>query len=319
MVFYHWIYSCPQRHVLSLFLPLSTWVADTSGSKASKTEARKQGAITAGLYWKYLRAGASLLSAIVIIGLMVLGQAAEMMTNWYVKYWASVADNEQGEDKYFIIYASLLGGTIVLAFARALLFMYCTMQSSVSIHDRALGAVLNSAIGFFDATPIGQILNRFSKDLGYVDDLLPATFLDFLTGALTVVGGILLAAIVNPYMFLVVAPLTYVFFRLRKYYLRASREIKRVEATRRSPKYSLFSASLAGVVTIRSRNAVARFMRTMERFQNEHASAYLMFIVASRWLGFRLDLLTFTFTTCVTFTGGCYAVMGKRDVDGGLC
>eukprot|EP00041_Stephanoeca_diplocostata_P041742 m.8681 g.8681 ORF g.8681 m.8681 type:complete len:1381 (+) comp6678_c0_seq2:190-4332(+) len=271
--------------------------------KSAKSETREKGSIKAGLYWKYLRAGASLVSAIVIVCLMVLGQASEMMTNWFVKYWASISADEQGEDKYYLIYTGLLVGTIALAFARALLFMHCTMKSSVALHDQALGAVLHSAIGFFDATPIGQILNRFSKDLGYVDDLLPATFLDFIIGALTVVGGILLAAIVNPYMFLVVAPLTYVFFRLRAYYLRASREIKRVEATRRSPKYSLFSASLTGVVTIRSRNAVDRFMRMMERFQNEHASAYLMFIVASRWLGFRLDLLTFTFTTCVTFSG----------------
>ena len=70
-----------------------------------------------------------------------------------------------------------------------------------------------------------------------VDDLLPITALDFICGTITVVGIVLLASSLNPFIFLVAAPLTVIFFKLRSYYLKASREIKRVEAIQRSPKY----------------------------------------------------------------------------------
>jgi ATP-binding cassette subfamily C (CFTR/MRP) protein 4 len=77
-----------------------------------------------------------------------------------------------------------------------------------------------------------------------------------------------------------------------RYYLKASREIKRVEATKRSPKYSLVSSSLVGLPTIRSRGASERFETIMSDLQDNHSRAYLTFILTSRWLGFRLDLIS---------------------------
>lgn len=100
-----------------------------------------------------------------------------------------------------------------------------------------------------------------------------------------VIGIVALASSLNPWIFFISVPLVVVFFRLRKYYLQASREIKRLESVQRSPKYSLLTASLAGVVTIRSRGAMSRFMANMENFQDAHARAFMMFIVSSRWLG----------------------------------
>lgn len=103
-------------------------------------------------------------------------------------------------------------------------------------------------IRFFDTQPLGRILNRFSKDIGFMDDLLPLTFFDFANCLLLVLGSVTLVCIVNPWVLLATLPLTVVFFKLRAYYLLTARDVKRLEAVSRSPVLSLFTETLRGMV-----------------------------------------------------------------------
>lgn len=48
-----------------------------------------------------------------------------------------------------------------------------TVLASALLHTLILKNVLRSPMSFFDMTPIGRIVNRFSKDLDTVDVLLP--------------------------------------------------------------------------------------------------------------------------------------------------
>ena len=77
---------------------------------------------------------------------------------------------------------------------------------------------------------MGRILNKFSKDAGYMDDLLPMTFYDFLQCVTWCAASILLCCVINPAIFLVVCPLLVCFARLRRYFLCTSREVKRLDA-----------------------------------------------------------------------------------------
>lgn len=54
-----------------------------------------------------------------------------------------------------------------------------TLASSV-LHRRMFEAIVNSAVSFFDNNPIGRILNRFSKDVGTMDDQLAFVFFEFI-------------------------------------------------------------------------------------------------------------------------------------------
>ncbi|CAN0477544.1 unnamed protein product, partial [Laminaria digitata] len=47
-----------------------------------------------------------------------------------------------------------------------------------------------------------RILNRFTKDLHFMDDLLPLTVYDFIICAFMVSGGVLIVFIVNPWVVL---------------------------------------------------------------------------------------------------------------------
>ena len=79
----------------------------------------------------------------------------------------------------------------------------------------------------------GRILNRFSRDIGQIDDMLPMTFYDFLQCALMCLAAIGVVAAGTPFILLALLPLTYYFYQLRRLYIRSSREIKRIEAMSR--------------------------------------------------------------------------------------
>ena len=80
-------------------------------------------------------------------------------------------------------------------------------QSSQHLHDKSFKGLVNTFMRFFDTNPIGRVLNRFSSDMGMMDEFLPITFLDFMQLFLIIAGVVLLVSILNPWIFLLTAPL----------------------------------------------------------------------------------------------------------------
>ena len=99
------------------------------------------------------------------------------------------------------------------------------LKAAVGLHNAMLAAVLRAPVLFFDSNPIGRILNRFSKDMGFVDDMLPMTFYDFFQCLFMVVGAVVVVCIGAPIITIVLIPIVPFFVYLRNYFLRTSREV----------------------------------------------------------------------------------------------
>lgn len=94
---------------------------------------------------------------------------------------------------------------------------------------------------FFHTNPSGRILNRFSKDLGQVDEILPTVLMDVLQIALVCVGIVVVISVVNLWNLLATALLSIIFYFLRSFYLQTSRDVKRLEAVSKLiEKYLVF-------------------------------------------------------------------------------
>ena len=156
----------------------------------------------------------------------------------------------QGPD--LAIYAGLVAVAALSALARSFLFYNTTLNSSQALHQRMLTAVLKAPVLFFDTNPVGRVLNRFSTDMAFLDEMLPEAFLDAGQLVLFSFSAVILPAILNPWVLLVVIPLFGVFLFIGKYYLSTARELKRLEALNRSPVFSHFADTVEGLVTIRS-------------------------------------------------------------------
>eukprot|EP00730_Choanoeca_flexa_P003771 TRINITY_DN11495_c0_g1_i5.p1 TRINITY_DN11495_c0_g1~~TRINITY_DN11495_c0_g1_i5.p1 ORF type:complete len:925 (+),score=222.82 TRINITY_DN11495_c0_g1_i5:170-2776(+) len=267
-----------------------------------KDEGRKQGVVGLRTYWDYCKAAGSLSFIIFWACLCVGTQALQLLADWWLSRWVDQSPEDRDDDSNLIVYGALVAAFVVAAFARAALFMWSAAKASAHLNNISFRAVVHTNIRFFDVNPVGRILNRFSKDMGFIDDLLPTTMLDLLQLSVLILGTYLLICALNPWMFILIPILSFFFLRLNSYYLKTGREIKRLEAVARSPVFSHFSSTLNGLATLRSHNASMRFQRLFESYQNGHGRAYSLFVNASRWLGFRLDTITMVFMISVIVT-----------------
>ncbi|XP_052786000.1 ATP-binding cassette sub-family C member 4-like [Mya arenaria] len=199
------------------------------------------------------------------------------------------------------VYSGIMVAMFLFGILRALMFFKITIDASQALHNTMFTSILRSHIGFFDKNPVGRILNRFSKDIGNMDDHLPHTFFDFTQCALLILGVVCVAGAVNPWAFLVVGPLIVLFVFIRRYYIRTSRDIKRLVATTRSPVFSHLSASLQGLHTIRAFGVQKTFIEEFDAHQDLHTEPLFLSFASSRWLAIRLDWLCFVFASAVSF------------------
>jgi ATP-binding cassette subfamily C (CFTR/MRP) protein 4 len=100
---------------------------------------------------------------------------------------------------------------------------------------------MTTSMQFFHVNPHGRILNRFSKDQSNVDELLPSTFFDAVQSMFVIIGAFVIVCIVNFYIVIAMPVVLTVFLILRWFYMKASRQVKRVESVTRSPVYSHLS------------------------------------------------------------------------------
>ncbi|XP_063103007.1 ATP-binding cassette sub-family C member 4 isoform X2 [Cavia porcellus] len=277
-------------------------------------ESRSEGKVGFKAYKNYFTAGASWFIIIFLILLNMAAQVTYVLQDWWLSYWANeqstpnVTVNGKGNvtekldlNWYLGIYAGLTVATILFGIARSLLVFYVLVNSSQTLHNKMFESILKAPVLFFDRNPIGRILNRFSKDIGHMDDLLPLTFLDFIQTFLLVISVIAVAIAVIPWIAIPMIPLAIVFFFLRRYFLETSRDVKRLESTTRSPVFSHLSSSLQGLWTIRAYKAEERCQELFDAHQDLHSEAWFLFLTTSRWFAVRLDAICAVFVIVVTF------------------
>ena len=115
------------------------------------------------------------------------------------------------------IYGSLVAGATFFAFVRAVSFMLLVLRSSELLHNRMLSSVLMAPIKFFDTTPAGRILNRFSSDVGCMDEQLPICLYKAFQMVLSYVVSLLVVSGVIYYINIATVPAFVLIFYLCKY------------------------------------------------------------------------------------------------------
>ncbi|TDG43887.1 hypothetical protein AWZ03_009693 [Drosophila navojoa] len=200
------------------------------------------------------------------------------------------------------IFTLIIIATITVTLARSFLFFNLAMKASTKLHNLMFRGITRAAMYFFNTNPSGRILNRFSKDMGQVDEILPAVMMDVIQIFLALGGIVIVIAIVNPLFLIPTVVLGIIFYQLRTFYLKTSRNIKRLEAITRSPIYSHMTASLTGLSTIRAFGAQRVLISEFDNHQNLHSSAFYMFISTSRAFGYWLDCFCVIYIAIVTLS-----------------
>ncbi|XP_057563261.1 ATP-binding cassette sub-family C member 4-like [Hippopotamus amphibius kiboko] len=261
-------------------------------------------------YKDYFTASAHWFIIIFLFLVNIVAQVAYVLQDWWLAYWANGQNTLYGTGIvivipdpawYFTVHAVLTVGTILFGITRSVLIFYILVKSSQTLHNKMLKSILRVPVLFFNRNPMGRILNRFSNDIGQMDDLLPLTFQDFIQTFLLVIGVVGVMVAVIPWMVIPVILLGIIFFVLRRYFLETSRAVKRLECATRSPVFSHFASSFQGLWTIRAYKAEQRFQELFNAHQDLHSEAWFLLLTMSRWLAVRLDVLCAIFVTVVAF------------------
>eukprot|EP00042_Codosiga_hollandica_P057926 m.865714 g.865714 ORF g.865714 m.865714 type:complete len:309 (-) comp59720_c0_seq3:784-1710(-) len=177
-----------------------------------------------------------------------------------------------------------------------------------------LNAVVHSPMLFFDTTPLGRVINRFARDVSVIDDNIPYTTQSFLSTTMQVVSTIVSIAIATPWVILPMVPIALIYIVVQAFYVAASRQLKRLDRTTRSPIYAHYGESYNGAATISAFARDAAFEIQNQGFHDVHNAAYYASVSANRWLALRLDFVG----NLVSFVTAFFAIYQRDSLDPGL-
>ncbi|KAF9156049.1 hypothetical protein BG015_007466 [Linnemannia schmuckeri] len=247
--------------------------------------------------WPLLKAyfkSASYLYSFLSFFIHILSQASQIGVNVWLQHWSSRSEASQRDSVplFLGVYATLVLCYMVSDIGvNLIIFVGAGIRSSRLLHDRLADKILRLPMSFFDTTPVGRIVNRFSTDMDNLDSELPNNVTDVYYFLAIVLGTIIVISFNLPIFLALVPFLLFFYFWIQVYYMRTSRALKRIHMISKSPLYQHFAETLAGVSTIRAMRCHPRFSADNARKSDKSANAYWAYMTANRWLSIRLEFL----------------------------
>ncbi|RZB39026.1 ABC tran, MMR HSR1 and/or AAA 21 domain containing protein [Asbolus verrucosus] len=103
------------------------------------------------------------------------------------------------------------------------------MTASKNLHTKMFHALLEAPMRFFDTNPSGRVLNRFSKDMGAIDELLPRVLMDAIQILLVMSGILVMVIVANYYMIIAMVVVGTFFLKVRSWYVATAKDVKHLE------------------------------------------------------------------------------------------
>jgi len=246
--------------------------------KESKPE---ENLVTWQTYKDYLTASNETGKVYGLLGVYILSQVFIIAFTRYLGYWASLQnqafiEGDEISNIPHIFMATVLTLGIFLSY-RLKITMTISFITSINstLHEKMLSALVKSTIKFFDYTPSGQIINRFSNDLGILDKQNWENIFDFLDGMIYIGMFLIYLCWVSPFMLIPSFILTYALYRVKQHYTKPVIEMKRVDLASRSPLYTEISSTLNGLLIIRIYQQGANFVRKFFKLVYDNSRAFL--------------------------------------------
>lgn len=261
---------------------------------AVNKEHREVGKVKWEIYWEYVRS-CGVKNVLIFLAFAIISMFMSVMSSVWLKHWSEV-NTKFGVNPHAGWYLAVYLALGLLSAASTLvqtvvLWVFCTIRGSRYLHAAMANSIFRAPMRFFETTPIGRILNRFSNDIFKVDELLGRTFSQFFNNVMKVSFSIIVICVTTWQFTFFVIPLAVLYIYYQQYYLRTSRELRRLDSTTRSPIYAHFQESLGGLSTIRGYNQQRRFIHINQSRMDNNMSAYYPSVNANRWLAYRLEFI----------------------------
>ncbi|VVC32376.1 ABC transporter type 1, transmembrane domain,ABC transporter-like,P-loop containing nucleoside triphosphate [Cinara cedri] len=294
------------------------------------TEIRSSGRVLKNVYMTYVTAGGSICKIGLLLFVYFLCQILITGSDYWISYWVnkeeyafrqiniSILVNETSamvndtfnliiipsDDRFtcIMVYSVLIILMIVINIIKSLINVSVCMSASINLHNTMFNTIIRTTMSFFNTNSSGRILNRFSKDIGAIDETLPAVIMTCLQVTMSFLGIVCVVGLVNIYLIIPTCVIGMIFYYFRMFYLPSSRSIKRLEGVTRSPIFAHMNASMQGLTTIRAYKAEKILSDEFDNYQDLHSSAWYLFISSNEAFGCWLDLVCLFYMSIIIFS-----------------
>ncbi|XP_069765084.1 ATP-binding cassette sub-family C member 9-like isoform X1 [Narcine bancroftii] len=252
-------------------------------------------------FWRYLTSGGFLLLFLLISSKLLKHSVMVAIDIWLAK-WTSVhmtptssnnnAVMDKADQNYYKVWYSLLCSVgIILCLITSLTVEWMGLTAARNLHRNLLNKIILAPVRFFDLTPLGQILNRFSADTNIIDQHIPPTLESLTRSTFLCLSAIGVLSYVTPIFLVALLPFGVAFYFIQKYFRVASKDLQELDDSTQLPLLCHFSETAEGLTTIRAFRHESRFKQRMLELTDANNITYLFLSAANRWLEVRTDYL----------------------------
>lgn len=250
----------------------------------------KRDGVSAKVYWAYAKACGGISFLLLASSFMLFTEYSRIIRSFVLRDWTTSPD-VGAFDYYILKYSGLAGLQALSACANTCMFVWGGYRAAKVIHEGALAKIIRSPMSFFDSTPVGRILNRFSKDLDVVDSYVAEEFNALIVTFAVIISTVILIIRIDYRMCaILIIPFAIGYF-LQSTFRTISRQIQRLNAQNFSPLMSHFSETFAGLGSIRAFQVQERFFSKHHELVDVANRAQLLNLSMRRWVGIRSELM----------------------------
>uniref|UniRef100_A0A8C7RI32 ABC-type glutathione-S-conjugate transporter n=1 Tax=Oncorhynchus mykiss TaxID=8022 RepID=A0A8C7RI32_ONCMY len=284
--------------------------------KLTEVDKANTGRVKLEMYVEYFRTiGLALI--IPIVFLYAFQQAASLAYNYWLSVWADdpiINGTQIDTDLKLGVFGALGFAQGVSIFGTTVAISLGGIIASRHLHLDLLNNVLRSPMAFFEVTPSGNLLNRFSKEVDAIDCMIPDGLKMMLGYLFKLLEVCIIVLVAMPFAGVVLLPLTLLYAFIQSFYVATSCQLRRLEAVSRSPIYTHFNETFQGASVIRAFSEQERFTLQANGRIDHNQTAYFPRFVATRWLAVNLEFLG----NLLVLAAATLALMGRDTLSPGI-
>uniref|UniRef100_A0A670I6P3 ATP binding cassette subfamily C member 8 n=1 Tax=Podarcis muralis TaxID=64176 RepID=A0A670I6P3_PODMU len=240
---------------------------------------------------KYLSSAGFLLLPLLVLSQLLKHSVMVSIDFWLAQWTYDAIESKFNHSPYTRIFSILCCLGIILCLVTSIAVEWTGLKVAKKLHCFLLNKIILAPMRFFETTPLGSILNRFSADCNTIDQHIPATLECLSRSTLLCLSALAVISYVTPVFLIALVPLAVICYFIQKYFRVASRDLQQLDDSTQLPLLSHFSETVEGLTTIRAFRYESRFKQKLLEYTDSNNIASLFLTAANRWLEVRMEYI----------------------------